>query len=88
VVKVYPKVVRGAWYRVACARQGDTVTATVQRLGTTKIDNSSATCSIGVVDTSGDPMSIGGKADPDGSAASGSSDQFNGAIDNVHVELN
>jgi hypothetical protein len=88
VVKIYPTVVPGAWYRAGCARQGNTITATVQRLGTARVYSSSATRSLGVVDTSGYPMSIGGKARQNGSAVSGNSDQFNGAIDNVYFEAN
>jgi hypothetical protein len=88
VAKVYPTVVRGAWYRAGCARHGDTITATLQRLGRAGVESTSVTCRLGLVDTSGYPMSIGGKANRTGTAVSGNSDQFNGAVDNVHFELN
>jgi hypothetical protein len=88
VAKVYPQVVRGVWYRASCARHGDKVTATLQRLGTATVSSASVTRAIGSVDTSGHPMSVGGKANRNGNAVSGNSDQFNGAVDNVHFELN
>jgi hypothetical protein len=88
VATVYPNVARGAWYRAGCARRGDTITATLRRLGTARVYSTSVSRSIGSVNVSGYPMSIGGKADRNGDAVSGNSDQFNGAVDNVRFQLN
>ena len=33
------------------------------------------------------PMTVGGKADPDGRAVRSSSDQFNGCLDNVWFDV-
>ena len=87
VVKVRPEVTRGVWYRAGCARQGDTITASLQRLGSSTIYSTIVRRSLGTVDTSGCPMSIGGKANVHGAAVAGNSDQFNGVLDNVYYSL-
>jgi hypothetical protein len=78
------------WYRVACERRGDELTIRWQALddaedpGTT----TTVTARTGSVDfPRGVPMTVGGKSDQDGRAVLSSSDQFNGALDNVWFDV-
>jgi len=75
------------WYRVRCLRRGPAVTIRVWRLtprGPVGFDSATARSGTGpVVFARRLPLSVGGKLDDSGEVALGSSDQFNGVVDEV-----
>jgi hypothetical protein len=81
----------GVWYRARCTRSHHTVTVSVTSRnanGDRTHTRTTATGPTGVVspEVRSVPLSIGGKLSPDGSIT-GSTDQFNGHIDNVVVRI-
>jgi len=83
---------RGDWYTLSCARSGNTVSLTVTHYGDDGTVQSSDTTSdsgpIGTVVASSPsvPLSIGGKLSNNGDLAQ-DSDQFNGRLDNVVLDV-
>jgi hypothetical protein len=87
-VKSRTRVEPGVWYRATCARSGDQVSLALRALDGGPVDRTyrqgtigSLTCKASV------PLVIGGKLAPDGTVVRRSSDQLNGALDNVFVTL-
>ncbi len=81
-------VTPGEWYRALCSRDGSTVTLEVRRIsdGTRwTYRGSGATGSVSP--PSGTPLSIGGKVNDSGRLMTGDSDQFNGRVDDVFVNV-
>lgn len=73
------------WYRLTCQRLDKTVTLTVAEVGSSEppavIEKIGE---IGLVDFTGsEPVAIGAKIGADGQIVRSSTDQFNGAIDNI-----
>lgn len=82
----------GHWYRIRCARSGDDVTITVidQEADDPEPTEDEDSGSIGSLDpTSASlPLSVGGKLNADGGIVKDNTDQFNGLIDNVLLDIN
>jgi hypothetical protein len=80
----------GTWYRLVCSREGDSVTITVSRLvagRAVEADSARAEGDLGSVEFPGrTPLSVGGKLADDGRPAH-ASDQFNGRLAHVFVNL-
>jgi hypothetical protein len=78
-----------AWYRVACARSGNDVSLRVIRLGDQATWDDTASGRIGTLDapSRSTALSIGGKVNDGGAIVSSDSDQFNGRLDNVVVNI-
>ncbi len=82
----------GAWYKVRCHREGDTVTLSVwsyQGDGTRQVESvDSASGPIGSVDIPAEvPLTVGGKANDNSSLTASESDQFNGTLARVVVRF-
>lgn len=82
----------GHWYRVRCDRNGEDLTILWESLDDPEAPDAFGTATVttptGAVDFPAEvPMSVGGKAAPDGSAVESSSDQFNGTLDNVWYDV-
>lgn len=80
------------WYQIRCVRSGDAMTLVLSELlpdGSTSHLEANATGPIGDVSwlTDAPPLSIGGKAAPNGSLIRSGTDQFNGSIANPMFEL-
>lgn len=91
VVKAEESIVPGRWYRVSCERRSGRVLLELQEL-----EHSSSELSVWSVEAAtGDlgeaspdqAMSVGGKISAAGRITASSTDQFNGAVDNVLLEL-
>ena len=88
-VKSTTRIKPGMWYHVTCARSGDEVSLSLQTLERgAPVDREyrmgaigSLTCKPSV------PLVIGGKLTPDGDVVRRNSDQFNGVLDNVFVDI-
>lgn len=84
-------VQRGSWYRLTCRRSADTLTLVVRRLDesgpgaeqttTVRAPTGSVRMDAGV------PVSIGGKVAANGEITTSATDQLNGLVDNVRLEL-
>lgn len=82
----------GTWYRLRCLRDSDSVTLTVIRWsadGSTTRSQDHETGATGDLNppTPGVPLTVGGKLSSDGATIEAQSDQFNGMIDNVVLEI-
>lgn len=88
LVKAEVPVLRERWYRLACTRHHEAVTLTVQDLESSRPASSFRTeATTGTVDLAGDlPLAVGGKVGEGGVPTASSTDQFNGAVDNVLFE--
>ncbi len=80
------------WYRLRCLRRADSVTLTVIRWaadGSTTRSQDRGTGATGDLTPpdAGVPLTIGGKLSADGERIEAQSDQFNGLIDNVVLEI-
>jgi len=79
------------WYRLSCSRDGDTVTLSVTDMeaddpSPVTDEQTGPTGSL----TPAEPtiaLSIGGKLNADGGIVTDSTDQFNGRIDNVYLDI-
>ncbi|MDQ3628776.1 MAG: hypothetical protein M3419_08205 [Actinomycetota bacterium] len=84
-------VQRQQWYRILCSRSGQAVTIRVWKLtssGPVCFDSATGRGPIGSVTFPRTvPLSVGGKLDAAGAVASGSSDQFNGVIDEIVYDV-
>lgn len=80
-----PKIDRGTWYTISCARKGSALVVKTARYdGTGGTDRHIATGSTGKLSfSSSTPASVGGKLDGSGKVVAGSSDQFNGRVAEV-----
>ena len=81
----------GHWYRLRCTRSGNDVTFSVSDMeadDSTAIEDkkSGATGSLDPVDASL-PLSVGGKLNADGGIVEDSTDQFNGLLDNILLDI-
>ena len=82
----------GTWYRLRCLRSADSVMLTVIRWSA---DGSTATTQDRRTGATGDltppdptvPLTVGGKLGSDAETIEPQSDQFNGMIDNVVLEI-
>jgi hypothetical protein len=85
----------GQWYRATCNRFGDRLMITVVAFGAdgapARSWTSSETSAVGFgsltwkdIDT---PVTIGGKLDADATLPAGSTDQFNGVVDNPQLRI-
>ena len=90
-VKLDTDVEPDQWYRARCARDGDTLTLTLQRLtpnGVRAEETGQETGEIGrLVYPAALPMSVGGKLRSSGAIVTSATDQFNGAVDNVVLDI-
>jgi hypothetical protein len=83
------------WYRATCDRSGDRLTITVVAFDAegraTRSWTNSATSSVGFGSLTWKdiktPVTIGGKLDADATPADGSTDQFNGVVDNPQLRI-
>ncbi len=81
----------GTWYRMRCYRGPDGLTVTVRELlddGWGPITKARVSGPVGVVEYPASmPISIGGKVAPDGALIKNATDQFNGSIANLVIEI-
>ena len=80
------------WYRLRCLRRADSVTLTVVRWPangstTTSQDRRAGATGDLTPPDPGVPLTVGGKLSSDGASIEAQSDQFNGLIDNVVLEI-
>jgi Laminin G domain len=76
------------WFSATCARMGNALTLVVHKLDGGATDRSTARGRIGAVDPPASiPLSVGGKASNTGRVIRGNSDQFNGLIDDVFLDV-
>jgi hypothetical protein len=75
------------WYHVSCTRNGDQVTLKLGAFGATAEPSIEVGATGAVYVSSHTPLVLGGKATSAGAAVVSDSDQFNGAIDNVFLDL-
>jgi hypothetical protein len=91
LVKAPDVVTPGQWYRARCLRRGDAVSLLYARVTDEGPEPWTVVTGRGpigsVIMPRDTPLSIGGKLDVDGSLASSSTDQFNGAIDGAFFRL-
>jgi len=90
VVKADEPVAAGEWYRLTCDRNGDVVSLLVEPLDDPDAVplSTQATASVGAIEVvDSTPLVVGGKVDREGRVVTSSTDQFNGAIDNVSFKL-
>ena len=81
-------VTPGEWYRALCSRDGSTVTLQVRRLSDGAKWTYRASGATGsVAPPSSTPLSVGGKVTEGGRLMTGASDQFNGRVDDVFVNV-
>lgn len=87
---------RGRWYRVRCARVGDSITLRLSVLGgaTSRSPAGRARAPVTVLGPlgrlswpAGTPLAVGAKASADGTLVRSETDQFNGAVDDVYLAL-
>lgn len=91
------KVDSSSWYRAICSRSGDSLTITVNRFSSTgalaqtwtrtAVFNGAGGLGAIAWGNREAPLSVGGKIYEDGRIAAEASDQFNGTIDNVFVDI-
>jgi hypothetical protein len=82
------KVEPGHWYSVTCARVGRTVTLVVRSLAGHQADRVALRGDTGSVTASGStPLAVGGKVTDEGRVIRLNSDQFNGLVDDVFLEV-
>lgn len=82
----------GVWYRLACARSGDSLTMTADELtpkGFENVDHQVSHGDTGRVRTGSrsEFLSVGAKVGRDGTIPTGSTDQFNGLVATVFVTI-
>lgn len=79
------------WYRVECSRDGDRVEIALTTYGADGSSTTSTRTVSGVIGELGFapsvPLGIGGKLRPNGTLVAGSTDQFNGHVDEVFLTL-
>jgi hypothetical protein len=82
------KVKSNTWYRLICERDGSSVSLTVQRLSDDRTWRYTGSGKIGELRADRRMrLSIGGKVNAAGKIMSGDSDQFNGRVDNVYLNI-
>jgi len=76
------------WYRTTCARSGDRLQLTVLDEAAGTLTRTTVSGPIGSVDpgAASVPLAIGGKVTSSGTLVIGSSDQFNGLVDDVFYD--
>jgi hypothetical protein len=84
-VKSRSSVQPGEWYTATCSRVGRKLSLVLRRAGSTQAVSSSGDTG-SVTAPSGTPLTIGGKA-YDGHVIAGNSDQFNGEIGRVFLDV-
>jgi hypothetical protein len=76
------------WYAVTCARVGAAVVLQVRRLDDSAADRVTKKGDTGSVTASAStPLAVGGKVTDTGNVIRGNSDQFNGTVDDVFLEV-
>lgn len=79
------------WFRVRCDYEAGSLTLSVSKILTDQVEelgNKTKSMSIGSLDFSGNtPVTIGGKIGSNGELVLHQSDQFNGELDNVFVDI-
>jgi hypothetical protein len=75
------------WYHLSCTRKGNQVTLRLGAFGEEPEPNIEVGATGAVYVSSETPLVLGGKATRDGVAVVSDSDQFNGVIDNVFLEV-
>ena len=84
VAKSATKLAPKTWYRLKCQRVGDSVTLTEEVLYSDEpVRETVESGELGVIDTDGAALSVGAKVSAAGKIVTGSTDQFNGRVDNV-----
>lgn len=87
-VRATRAVAPDTWYRMHCIRDGGAVRLTVKRLSDGLTWSYSANGNIGSLHAARKlPLSIGGKVNASGDLMTGDSDQFNGRVDNVYLNI-
>jgi len=87
VVKSRSEVEPDRWYTVTCARKAGEITLTLQleEEPVERVSSQGATGAISYPEPI--PLVVGGKVSPAGQVVSGNSDQFNGVVDNVFLDI-
>ncbi len=87
VVKSRSEVEPDRWYAVTCARKAGEIALTLQLEGdpVERVSSQGATGAISYPEPI--PLVVGGKVSPAGQVVSGNSDQFNGVVDNVFLDI-
>ena len=81
-------VERGVWYRLACQLRGDELSLTVGLPGRPAPQRWSVPASVGSIEfRRSEPVAIGGKVDRRGNIQPRDTDQFNGLLDNVYLDI-
>ena len=87
VVKAKRLIVPGTWYHVSCTRDGDQVILQLGAVGASQEPSIEVGATGAVYVTAETPLVIGGKATASGVVIVSDSDQFNGLVDNVFLEI-
>ena len=88
VVKAKRHIVPGTtWYHVSCTRRGDQVILQLGKVGASPEQSLEVGATGAVYVTAETPLVIGGKATASGVVIGSDSDQFNGLVDNVFLEI-
>lgn len=90
-IKSRVEIKDGHWYRLSCSRSGEDVTFAVTDMeaddpAPIKETTSGPTGSLDPADASL-PLSVGGKLNAQGGIVEGSTDQFNGTLDNIILDI-
>lgn len=82
-------VTPGIWYRATCTRSGTTVALTVTRLdnGTTWTYRAAGATGSMTPSSRSIPLAVGAKVSATGDLVTDDADQFNGAVDNVVLDI-
>ncbi len=87
VVEASHEIRPNTWYRVVCRRTGDEVTLELGTFNSPPVRAAGSGPTGAVYVPASTPLLLGGKANGKGEADTGNSDQFNGALDNVFLEI-
>ncbi len=87
IVKSKHTILPHTWYRISCSRSGDAITLVLGAVGAPPESTVESGRTGAVYVTAKTPLVLGGKATPAGDAVVGDSDQFNGAMDNVFLDI-
>lgn len=87
----FTKALQEGWFRVRCDYQSGSLTLSVSRILTDRVEDlgtKTNSTSLGSLDFVGStPVTIGGKIGTNGELVVHQSDQFNGELDNVFVDI-
>lgn len=91
IAEIPHRVQANQWYRITCRRRGDTVLLRLSRLDDRgRVSSTMTARAVGNIGSMNfaplTPLSIGGKLGPDDEPAA-ATDQFNGLLDNIHVNV-